>query len=105
MHPAVLSHTTAAFRSNRQVSACLLAVSALLLLAGCSGTATNPPAPVETANTSAATVSSNPQIDWVLEYSCFDCHSDHNSAPWNARLAPSYSFAASKAREALYFSD
>jgi hypothetical protein len=76
----------------------------LLFFWGCSGTNANSPQKPETGNSSPALASSTPQVDQVLEHSCFDCHSDQDSASWNARIAPSYIFGAVDARKALNFS-
>lgn len=102
MYPVAVSRASAAFRPIRHVSACLLA--GFVFLVGCSSKTTNPPTVTPSADASVALVSSYLQVDQVLEHSCFDCHSDQKSASWNARLAPSYLFGASKARQALDFS-
>ncbi|MGH7987515.1 MAG: heme-binding domain-containing protein [Candidatus Binataceae bacterium] len=57
------------------------------------------------ANGTSTVVSSNPEVERTLKTSCFDCHSDQHSTPWNAKLAPSYLFGANNARKALDFSD
>jgi Haem-binding domain len=104
MYPAAFSPTTAALLSSRRASVCLLAVFVLTFVGACSGTTANPSTALASSDVSSTMISSNPQVDQALEHSCFDCHSDRNAAPWNARLAPSYIFGASKAREALDFS-
>jgi hypothetical protein len=71
-----------------------------LLLAGCSSSQ-------QTAAPSAApanAVSSDPQVNAILERSCFQCHSSIGSAPWYAAISPTY-LAASSARGVLNFSD
>jgi hypothetical protein len=81
-----------------------MTTAALLPIAGCSGTSAN--TPVVSANGSASTlVSSNPAVEQALESSCFDCHSDQKSGPWNTKLAPSYLFGLNGARESLNFAE
>jgi len=73
------------------------------LIAECSDSGGSAPLVLRPASTDA--VSANPQVYEILTSSCFDCHSDQGSGPWNAKLAPSYLFGANKARRALNFSD
>jgi len=69
-----------------------------VLASGCSATRT-------------ASLSSSPgdigvtdaRVAGALVTSCYECHSNQDAAPWNAKLAPSYWFAGS-ARETLNFS-
>lgn len=107
MYLATSNHATTANRAMRPLRALLVIVAALAVLpiAGCSGASANAPAMTQPANSPARAVSSNPQVAQTLDHSCFDCHSDQDSAPWNARLAPSYLFGAGDARKALNFSD
>ena len=58
------------------------------------------PAPV----TQGAGVSSDPQVNAILQNSCYSCHSTGGSAPWYAAISPTY-LAANSARKALNFSD
>ncbi len=48
--------------------------------------------------------SPDPEIDAILERSCFQCHSNSGSAPWYAAVSPTY-LAANSARAALNLSD
>lgn len=82
-----------------------LVAFAVAFVAGCSGANANTPGMPASANATANAVSSNPEVEQTLSNSCFDCHSDLDNAPWNARLAPSYLFGAGDARKALDFSD
>jgi heme-binding protein len=76
---------------------------AAMICAGCSstGSAASAAQPSAMGNGPAA----DPQVDAALDNSCFDCHSDRGANTWNAKLTPSYLFAASDARKALNFSD
>jgi len=75
----------------------------VLLIAGCSSsqqTAT----PETTAPSSTNAVSTDPQVNALLERSCYECHSTGGSAPWYAVVSPTY-LAANSARGVLNFSD
>jgi len=72
----------------------------VLLISGCSSSQKTP-AP---AATQGAGVSSDPQVNAILESSCYSCHSTGGSAPWYAAISPTY-LAAHSARRALNFSD
>ncbi len=74
-----------------------------VLIVGCSSsqqTAT----PATTASSSTNAVSTDPQVNAILEESCYQCHSTGGSAPWYAAVSPTY-LAANSAREVLNFSD
>jgi uncharacterized membrane protein len=76
-----------------------LLVGLALVLMGCSSseqTATPP------ASTNA--VSTDPQVNSILQQSCYQCHSTGGSAPWYAAVSPTY-LAANSARGVLNFSD
>ncbi|MGO9265058.1 MAG: heme-binding domain-containing protein [Candidatus Binataceae bacterium] len=48
--------------------------------------------------------SADPQVNAILEQSCFECHSTDGSAPWYASVSPTY-LAVNSARRVLNFSD
>jgi uncharacterized membrane protein len=80
-----------------------LLVALGLLFVGCSSspqTAT----PETTAQRSTNAISTDPQVNAILEQACFECHSTGGSAPWYASVSPTY-IAASSARGVLNFSD
>jgi len=73
----------------------------IVLISGCSSSQKRP----AEAATQDAGVSSDPQVNAILEASCYVCHSTGaKSAPWYAAIAPTY-LAANSARRALNFSD
>jgi len=74
---------------------------ALVFLACSSSQQTAPPA--TTAQRTNA-VSTDPQVNAILEQSCYECHSTGGSAPWYAAVSPTY-LAANSARGVLNFSD
>ena len=82
----------------------------LALAAGCSSNSRSigdAPVPVSasvTARKSRASFSSNPQVAQILTSSCFDCHSEEDTASWYVKFAPSYWFAGS-ARKNLNFTE
>lgn len=80
-----------------------MCIAAVVLAAGCSNTSSLPQAAGGSSATD--TVTADPQVHEILANSCFDCHSDAASGPWNANLAPSYLFGSHKAREVLNFSN
>lgn len=92
-------------RAARRFGMSCLAVGLLaaIPISGCSSGNANPPTMTASANTSDA-VTSEPQVQKVLNAACYDCHSEQPSPPWNARLAPSYLFGSDDARKALDFS-
>jgi len=49
-------------------------------------------------------VSSDLQVNGILENSCYSCHSTGGSAPWYAAISPTH-LAANSARKVLNFSD
>ena len=83
--------------------AVVLLVDLALLFVGCSS-AQQAAAPETTAQRSTNAVSNEPQVNAILEQSCYECHSNGGSAPWYAAVSPTY-LAASSAREVLNFSD
>jgi hypothetical protein len=106
MQLATLNRATASSLGRNPLLGLLITMTtaALLAMAGCSGTSAN--TPVVSANGSASTlVSSNPAVERALETSCFDCHSDQKSGPWNIKLAPSYLFGLNGARASLNFAE
>ncbi|MFZ0889111.1 MAG: heme-binding domain-containing protein [Candidatus Binataceae bacterium] len=72
----------------------------VLLISSCSNSQ-KMPAPAVTQGTD---VSSDFQVNAILENSCYSCHSTGGSAPWYAAISPTY-LAASSARRALNFAD
>ena len=106
MQSATLNRATASSFGRNPLLRLLITMTtaALLPIAGCSGTSAK--TPVVSANGSASTlVSSNPAVERALETSCFDCHSDQKSGPWNIKLAPSYLFGLNGARASLNFAE
>lgn len=105
MSSASSNHAAAAGRAIPPLYILLIGAAALLLLpiAGCSSAGANAPEAAAAAAT-ASSVSSSPAVEQTLVTSCFDCHSEQGTGPWNARLAPSYLFGAGDARHALNFS-
>lgn len=77
----------------------LVLVLAGALAAGCSATRS-----ASLSEPASDAVASDAQVSAALVTSCYECHSNQHTAPWNAKLAPSYWFAGS-ARETLNFSD
>jgi hypothetical protein len=69
------------------------------LIAGCSSSQQTTTAP-----SSTNAVSSDPQVNAILEQSCYECHLTGGSAPWYAAVSPTY-LAANSARGVLNFSD
>ena len=81
----------------------VLLVDLALLLVGCSSSQQT--AALETtAQGSTNRVSTDPQVNAILEQSCYQCHSTGGSAPWYASVSPTY-LAANSARGVLNFSD
>jgi uncharacterized membrane protein len=76
-----------------------LSLALSLLIAGCSSS--QQPASTEAHTTD---VSTDPQVNAILQSSCFQCHSSTGSAPWYAAVSPTY-LAANSARGVLNFSD
>ena len=71
-----------------------------LSMAGCSSSQQS--ATPATSPTNA--VSTDSQVNAILEQSCYECHSMGGSAPWYAAVSPTY-LAANSARGVLNFSD
>jgi len=71
-----------------------------LSMAGCSSSQQS--ATPATSPTNA--VSTDSQVNAILEQSCYECHSTGGSAPWYAAVSPTY-LAANSARGVLNFSD
>ena len=67
------------------------------LIAGCSSSQGSAPS-------STNTVSSDSQVNTIIQKSCYQCHSTGGSAPWYAAVSPTY-LAANSARGVLNFSD
>ncbi len=84
----------------RTSSAIASPIALALLLAGCSSSQQT----ISPSASPAAAVSSDPEVNAILERSCFQCHSSAGSAPWYAAISPTY-LAASSARGVLNFSD
>jgi mono/diheme cytochrome c family protein len=76
-----------------------LSLALSLLIAGCSSS--QQPASTEAPTTD---VSTDPEVNAILQSSCFQCHSSSGSAPWYAAVSPTY-LAANSARGVLNFSD
>jgi hypothetical protein len=78
-------------------------VGLAVLVASCSSSqqAATPPA---TVPSSTNAVSTDSQVNTILEKSCYECHSTGGSAPWYAAVSPTY-LAANSARGVLNFSD
>ena len=74
-----------------------------LLTVGCSSSKTTT-TPEATAPAPSNAVSSNPQVNAILESACYECHSTGGTAPWYAAVSPTY-LAANSARGVLNFSD
>jgi cytochrome c553 len=93
------------FWRRRVQSGCFGALLAVVILfAGCSSSDNS--LPIKGVFSGPATsLAADAQVKAARATSCSDCHSDHARGPWNAKIAPSYLFAANKARAALNFSD
>jgi len=78
----------------------VLLVDLALLFVGCSSSqqSTTP------ATSATNAVSTDSQVNAVLEQSCYQCYSTGGSAPWYAAVSPTY-IAADSARGVLNFSD
>jgi uncharacterized membrane protein len=81
--------------------ACLVGLAALI--AGCSSSQ-EPSAPEAAVSSSANAVSADPQVNAIVEASCYECHSTGGRAPWYAAISPTH-LAANSARNVLNFSD
>ena len=74
-----------------------------VLIVGCSSSQETT-APGATVSSSANAVSTDPQVNAILESSCYKCHSTGGRVPWYAVVSPTY-LAANSARGVLNFSD
>jgi len=81
----------------------VLLVDLALLFVGCSSSQQTA-APETTASNAASAVSTDSQVNAILQQSCYECHSTGGSAPWYASVSPTY-LAANSARGVLNFSD
>ena len=72
-------------------------VGLTVLIASCSSSQ-------ESVPSSTNTVSTDSQVNTILQKSCYQCHSTGGSAPWYAAVSPTY-LAANSARGVLNFSD
>jgi hypothetical protein len=72
-------------------------VGLAVLIAGCSSSQQSVPS-------STNTVSTDSQVNTILQKSCYQCHSTGGSALWYAAVSPTY-LAANSARGVLNFSD
>jgi uncharacterized membrane protein len=97
------THLTTAAQAMRAAAAAA-AICAAIMLAGCSSTSGGA-APSAAPPGAQPEALSDPQVREILVNSCFDCHANEGSGSFSAKFAPSYLFGASKAREALNFSD
>jgi uncharacterized membrane protein len=80
-----------------------LSLSLLLLVPLISNCSSSQQMPAQAAAQGIG-VSSDPQVNGILENSCYSCHSTGGSAPWYAAISPTH-LAASSARKVLNFSD
>jgi uncharacterized membrane protein len=74
-------------------------VALAVLIAGCSSSQQ-----AATVPSSTNTVSTDSQVNTILEKSCYECHSNGGSAPWYAAVSQTY-LASNSARGVLNFSD
>jgi len=72
-------------------------VALAVLIAGCSSSQQSVPS-------STSSLSTDSQVNTILQKSCYQCHSTGGSAPWYAAVSPTY-LAANSARGVLNFSD
>ena len=72
----------------------------LLLIPACSSSQKMP----AQAATQGTGLSSDPQVNAILENSCYSCHSTGGKAPWYAAISPTY-LASNSDRGVLNFSD
>src|SRR6202035_604819 len=86
--------------SSATASIIALGLGLGLLLAGCSSSQQTAAPSAPPANA----VSADPEVNAIIEKSCFQCHSNAGSAPWYAAVSPTY-LAANSARGVLNFSD
>ena len=72
-------------------------VGLAVVIAGCSSSQQSVP-------TSTNAVSTDSQVNTIVQKSCYQCHSTGGTAPWYAAVSPTY-LAANSARGVLNFSD
>ena len=72
-------------------------VGLAVVIAGCSSSQQSVP-------TSTNAVSTDSQVNTILQKSCYQCHSTGGTAPWYAAVSPTY-LAANSARGVLNFSN
>ena len=80
-----------------------LLIALAVLIVGCSSSQ-QAATPEATVPSSTNTVSTDSQVNTILEKSCYQCHSTGGKAPWYAAVSPTY-LAANSARGVLNFSD
>ena len=80
-----------------------LLIALAFLIVGCSSSQ-QAATPEATVPSSTNTVSTDSQVNAILEKSCYECHSTGGKAPWYAAVSPTY-LAANSARGVLDFSD
>lgn len=80
-----------------------LSLSLLLLVPLISNCSSSQQMPAQAAAQGTG-VSSDLQVNGILENSCYSCHSTGGSAPWYAAISPTH-LAANSARKVLNFSD
>ncbi len=80
-----------------------LLIALAVLIVGCSSSQ-QAATPEATVPSSTNTVSTDSQVNSILEKSCYQCHSTGGKAPWYAAVSPTY-LAANSARGVLNFSD
>ena len=72
-------------------------VAIAVLIAGCSSSQQSVPS-------STSSLSTDSQVNTIVQKSCYQCHSTGGTAPWYAAVSPTY-LAANSARGVLNFSD
>jgi uncharacterized membrane protein len=72
-------------------------VGLAVVIAGCSSSQQSVP-------TSTNALSTDSQVNTIVQKSCYQCHSTGGTAPWYAAVSPTY-LAANSARGVLNFSD
>ena len=79
----------------------VLLVDLTLVFVGCSSSQQTA-APETTAQRSTNAVSTDRQVNAILQQSCYECHSTGGSAPWYAAVSPTY-LAVNSARGGTQF--
>ena len=72
-------------------------VGLAVVIAGCSSSQQSVPS-------STSSLSTDSQVNTIVQKSCYQCHSTGGTAPWYAAVSPTY-LAANSARGVLNFSD